>query len=57
MVSLTSTILLSFDKVLEIAALPDHLLDECQHRNEYAPCDITGEIDIISHDSYLLIFS
>jgi hypothetical protein len=28
--------------VLEIAALPDHLLDECEYREDYVPCDVTG---------------
>lgn len=29
-------------QVLEIAALPDHLLDECDHKEDYVPCDVTG---------------
>jgi hypothetical protein len=30
--------------VLEIAALPDHLLDECDHKSEYVACDVTGTV-------------
>ena len=31
-------------QVLEIAALPDHLLDECDHRADYVACDVTGQL-------------
>lgn len=30
-------------QIVEIAGLPEHLLDECEHKNEYEPCDITGD--------------
>lgn len=30
-------------QILEIASLPDHLLDECKNKNKYAPCDVTGQ--------------
>lgn len=30
-------------QIVEIAGLPEHLLDECEHRNAYAACTVTGE--------------
>lgn len=32
--------------MLEIAALPDHILDECDHKSEYVACDVTGKTEI-----------
>ena len=29
-------------QILEIASLPDHLLDECKYKVQYVPCDVTG---------------
>lgn len=29
-------------QIVEIAGLPEHLLDECDAKNNYVPCDITG---------------
>jgi centrosomal protein CEP104 len=29
-------------QVVEIAGLPEHLLDECEHKQDYVPCDTTG---------------
>lgn len=29
-------------QVVEIAGLPEHLLDECEHKANFAPCDVTG---------------
>lgn len=29
-------------QIVEIAGLPEHLLDECESKSSYAPCDITG---------------
>ena len=29
-------------QILEIASLPDHLLDECKNKHKYVPCDVTG---------------
>lgn len=29
-------------QILEIASLPDHLLDECKSKSKYVPCDVTG---------------
>lgn len=31
-------------QIVEIASLPEHLLDECEHKNEFEPCDTTGII-------------
>lgn len=36
-------------QIVEIAGLPEHLLDECEAKDDYLPCDITGEL-------YCLIF-
>jgi hypothetical protein len=30
-------------QIVEIAGLPEHLLDECEQRNEYEPCETTGD--------------
>lgn len=29
-------------QIVEIAGLPEHLLDECEHKNEFEACDTTG---------------
>mmetsp|Transcript_9912 Transcript_9912/g.8858 ORF Transcript_9912/g.8858 Transcript_9912/m.8858 type:complete len:843 (-) Transcript_9912:96-2624(-) len=29
-------------QVVEIAGLPEHLLDECEHKSDYVPCEVTG---------------
>lgn len=29
-------------QIVEIASLPDHQLDECDQKNSYVPCDVTG---------------
>ena len=29
-------------QIVEIASLPEHLLDECEHKSEFEPCDTTG---------------
>jgi centrosomal protein CEP104 len=29
-------------QIVEIAGLPEHLLDECEQKNAYQPCDTTG---------------
>lgn len=29
-------------QIVEIAGLPEHLLDECEAKNSYVPCEITG---------------
>ena len=29
-------------QVVEIAGLPEHLLDECEQKSNYVPCDVTG---------------
>lgn len=29
-------------QIVEIAGLPEHLLDECDSKEEYVPCDVTG---------------
>lgn len=33
-------------QVVEIAGLPEHLLDECEHKIDYVPCDSTGKPNI-----------
>jgi centrosomal protein CEP104 len=30
-------------QIVEIAGLPEHLLDECEQKDDYVPCDITGK--------------
>lgn len=30
-------------QIVEIAGLPEHLLDECDEKDAYVPCDITGK--------------
>jgi centrosomal protein CEP104 len=30
-------------QIVEIAGLPEHLLDECEHKNEFEACDTTGD--------------
>lgn len=29
-------------QIVEIAGLPEHLLDECEHKDSFKPCDTTG---------------
>jgi centrosomal protein CEP104 len=29
-------------QIVEIAGLPEHLLDECDEKDQYVPCDVTG---------------
>lgn len=29
-------------QIVEIAGLPEHLLDECEHKDSYEPCEVTG---------------
>lgn len=29
-------------QIVEIAGLPEHLLDECEHKQQFVPCDVTG---------------
>ncbi len=31
-------------QIVEIAGLPDHLLDECEQKQNYEPCDVTGNM-------------
>jgi centrosomal protein CEP104 len=30
-------------QIVEIAGLPEHLLDECDEKDQYVPCDVTGK--------------
>ncbi len=30
-------------QIVEIAGLPEHLLDECEAKDDYVPCDVTGK--------------
>jgi centrosomal protein CEP104 len=32
----------SCTQIVEIAGLPEHLLDECEHKSSYLPCEVTG---------------
>lgn len=48
-------------QIVEIAGLPEHLLDECDSKDTYVPCDITGNHLIISNNIlftyYFLLFT
>lgn len=32
-------------QVVEVAGMPEHLLDECDQKANYVSCDVTGEDD------------
>lgn len=38
-------------QVVEIAGLPEHLHTECEHKDEYAKCEVTGECMQYHHDA------
>ena len=43
-------------QIVEIAGLPEHLLDECDAKDSYIPCDVTGDApSSISHLLFELI--
>ncbi|RYG94228.1 hypothetical protein EON65_57835 [archaeon] len=34
-------------QIVEIAGLPEHLLDECDEKKNYVPCDVTGKALVV----------
>ncbi len=44
----------SCTQIVEIAGLPEHLLDECEAKDDYVPCDVTGKSDIIHSPLFFL---
>jgi centrosomal protein CEP104 len=42
-------------QIVEIAGLPEHLLDECDHKTNYVPCDTTGKRERVYFLTFLTI--
>ena len=43
-------------QIVEIAGLPEHLLDECDAKDQYVPCNVTGSFKNSSLNCYHMYF-
>lgn len=44
-------------QVVEVAGLPEHLLDECDQKASFVPCDVTGKDAIDANTTFLSCYN